>query len=155
MDNIWLTLVNRLKAGFFPVVKASAEFNLRHGAATEVSDARARRARWGCIGSGRRSGGGGGYGLIVSDGSRSSATNDSALVINHLNSGEVRLDAKDSVEGVGLTALFGWLSIRSILSFLASVFGGLVSLAGVRQGIADKLRDDADSLRWAVVKGGL
>jgi hypothetical protein len=149
MANVRLTLVNRLKAGFFPVVKASAEFNLRHGAATEVSDT---RARWGCTSGGRCSSGGGGYGLIVSNGSRSSTANDSALVINYLNSSEVCLDAEGSVERVSLTTLFRWLSISSVLGFLAGVLSGLVSLAGVCQGVADELGDDADSLCRAMVK---
>lgn len=87
--------------------------------------------------------------------SRTRSSDNIALVVNGCHSCEVRLNAKDGVERIGLTTGLRSDSISSRLRRCARVLGGLVGTARVHKGVADELRDDIDVLSRAVVEGSL
>ncbi len=150
-----LTLVDRLEASLLPVVEANTELDLRDGAATEVANAGGRAARGSASGgSGGRRGRSSSSVVRGASGSSGAGTSDgSTLVIDLLDSSEVGLDTEDGIEGISSRAGLSGSSVTGSLSLLASVLGGLVSLARVGQSVADELRDDADSLGRSVVEG--
>ena len=74
-----------------------------------------------------------------------SSSDGAALIIECLHSGEVGIDAEDSVESVRLCATCSGSS--GSLSTGASITGGLVCAAAVHKSIANSARDDVDVLR--------
>ena len=100
-----LTLVDGLEAGLLTVVEAGGELNLRNRALAEIADARA--ARSGGRGSSDVSRSGGSRGRSGRGRASGRASNDVALVVDSGDSGEVSLDAKDSVESISLSTRSG------------------------------------------------
>ena len=158
MTFLWLTLVSGLEASFLPVVEADTEFDLRHGAATEVTNTcrcRARRSGSGS-GSGSSRGGGSSSSVVPASGRGGTSTsNRSTLVVKILHGSEVSLDAENGVESISSGAGLRRSSVSSVLSLFASILGGLVGLARVGQSITDELRNDANRLSGAVVERSL
>ena len=158
MRKIPHTFISRLEAGLLPVVEADTKLDLRDRALAEIADTRAR-SRTSCGGcSGRSSGGSGSSGIGGIGGSggivstSTGASDWPSLIINLLHGSEVGLDTEDGVESIsGGTSLCRG-GVACILSLLAGVLGGLISLARVGQRVADELRDNADSLGGTMVE---
>ena len=157
--------ISGLESSLLAVVEANGEGDLGDRATSEVTDAAgAATGRCACRGgsssSGRRcsngvvtgSGGGGGRGT-------GAARDRVALVIDSSDAREVRGDAEDRVEEIGLDTGLGSTSVSGGARALAGRLCGRIGATGVREGVANELGDDVDVLRGAVVErlqvGGL
>ena len=149
-----------MEAGLLPVVEADTELDLRDRALAEIADISGRAGSRASSGgrSGSSSGGSGSSGSgrsVRSSGIVSTSTGTSdwpSLIIDLLHGSEVGLDTKDSVESISGGTSLCWSGVACILSLLAGVLGGLISLARVGQRVADELRDNADSLGGTMVE---